>query len=355
MERPLLPPDVLGLRRTPSGPSRSTCRALAAVALGALQREDARKICKSSWPGDASAEQITRAVINPTSTSTSGVADLLASGFGVLSVAPQSAASKLFSRCLQLDFRGVHRFAIPTVSSVPEAAWVAEGSGHIVDEGEVTTTIAGPVRKLSVSVTLTNELNSATPDTAAAIISRALSGKYASTLDGFVFDSVDADSVRPAGLLHSVSDLGAESGGGIAALTADVATIVGAAESAGGDIETLMFFSDPKTAAKFKLLAGPRFDFPIIGSSGITDGSLIGILPGAIYFGGDGQATVETSRAATVVQEDSNVEPLSASGTVAQSVRSLWQTDSFNLRIRQKLTWGPIVSGAVSLVSSISW
>src|SRR5262249_34710081 len=155
---------------------------------------------------------ICKATISPTSTSTTGVQDLLASGFGVLSIAPQSAAARLFARALQLNFAGVHRFSIPSVSTVPAAAWVAEGAGHIVDTGEVTSVIAGPVRKLAVSVIVTNALLNSTPDTAAAVISRALSGKYAVTLDSFVFDSNAADSTRPAGLLASpVADLGAES------------------------------------------------------------------------------------------------------------------------------------------------
>src|SRR5262245_58561472 len=134
-------------RPTASGPNRSMCRMLASLALGELRGEDPLKIVRSVWPTDSVAEIYTRATIAPTSTSSSGADSLLASGFGVLSIAPQSAAAKLFARCLQLNFAGVHRFSIPSVSTVPAAAWVAEGGGHIVDSGEVTSVVAGPVRK----------------------------------------------------------------------------------------------------------------------------------------------------------------------------------------------------------------
>ena len=58
---------------------------------------------------------------------------------------------------------------------------------------------------------------------------------------------------------------------------------------------------------------------------------------------------------ATVVMEDSAVEPVSAGGTVAQSVRSVFQTDNFLVTLKQDLVWGSLTSGAVSLIESITW
>src|SRR5262245_15552747 len=85
-------------RPTASGPNRSLCRALGALVLGEFRGEDPHKIVAAAWPTDSVAEIYTRAVISPTSTGTAGVADLLASGFGVLNVAPKSASAQLFSR-----------------------------------------------------------------------------------------------------------------------------------------------------------------------------------------------------------------------------------------------------------------
>jgi hypothetical protein len=353
--RPILPPDVSGNRLTPSGPSRSLCRALGAIALSALRKEDARKIVKSAWPGDASAENITRAVISPTSTSSSGASDLLASGFGVLSVAPQSAAAKLFQQCVRLDFSGVHTVVVPSATTIAAPGFVGEGSPHIVAQNLFTSVVAGPVHKLIVAAVITSELESATPETASIIISRALSGKTATTFDSYVFDNVAASSTRPAGLLNGISTLGATAGGGLAAIAGDLGKIADNAVAAGGDIDSLIIFAGVPAAIKLRLLSGPNFNYQIVATPALADDSILGVIPSGVYSGFEGTPTIETSREATVIMEDANVEALSAGGTVADSARSLFQTDSFALRIRQKCAWGSLVTGAVSLITGISW
>jgi hypothetical protein len=353
--RPLLPPDVSGLRLTPSGPSRSVCRALGAIALSALQREDALKIVKAAWPNDISAETIVRATISPTSTSNSGVSDLLASGFGVLSIAPQSASTKLFQQCLRLNFDGVHTIVVSSSTTTPAPAFVAEGSPHPIGQNLFTSVTAGPVHKLLIGAVIMRELESATPETAATVIARALSGKSATTLDSYVFDNVAASSTRPAGLLNGLSTLGATAGGGLSAIVGDLGKIADNAAAAGGDPDSLMLFCGVTAAIKLRLQAGPRFDYPIIGTTALGDDSIVGIIPSGVYSGFEGTPSVETSREATVVMEDASVEALSAGGTVADSARSLWQTDSFALWIRQKCAWGVLVSGAVSLITGVSW
>jgi hypothetical protein len=355
MERPVLPPDVLGLRRTPSGPSRSWCRALGAIALSQLRKEDARKIVKAAWPGDASAETITRAVVSPTSTSSSGVSDLLASGFGVLSVAPQSAAAKLFAQCVRLNFDGVYQIVVPSATTIAAPAFVAEGSPHPVAQNLFTSVVAGPVHKLLISAVFTRELENATPETASAIIARALSGKSATTLDSFVFDNVAASASRPAGLLNGISTLGATAGGGLAAIAGDLGKISDNAVTAGGDPDSLILFCGIPAAIKLRLLSGPNFNYQIVPTAALADDSIVAIAPSGVYSGFEGTPTIETAREATVIMEDSAVEALSAGGTVADSARSLFQTDSFALRLRQKCAWGVLVTGAVSLVSGISW
>ena len=352
---PLLPPDVLGSRLQPAGPSRSLCRALGAVALGALQREDARKICKAAWPSDMSAETIVRAVISPTSTSSSGVSDLLAHGFGVMSIAPQSAAAKLFQQCVRFNFDGVYQIVVPSSTTTPAPAFVAEGSPHPIGQNAFTSVTCGPVHKLLIGAVFTRELENATPDTASTVISRALSGKNAVTLDSYVFDNVAASATRPAGLLNGISTLGATAGGGLAAIAGDLGKIADNAQSAGGDPDSLILFCGVPAAIKLRLQAGPRFDYPIIGTTALADDSIVGIIPSGVYSGFEGTPTIETSREATVVMEDANVEALSAGGTTADLARSLWQTDSFALRLRQKVAWGSLVTGAVSLITGISW
>ena len=93
------------------------------------------------------------------------------------------------------------------------------------------------------------------------------------------FDNNAANSVRPAGLLNGVSDLGATAGGGIDALVGDVAKIVDNATTAGANPDELVFVAGPQAAVKLRLLAGPRFTYDIFGSTGLEDDTLIGVIP----------------------------------------------------------------------------
>src|SRR5262245_20540337 len=193
--RPLLPPDVSGNRYTASGPTRSVSRALGAIAYSGLRQQDPRTICKTQWPDDASALALVRSTIGVTSTASSGVDSLLGHALSIASVAPQSAASKLFSRCVRLNFEGIHRIGMANATTIPEGGFAGEGSPHVVAEGEFENTIVGPCHKLLVSCVITRELENAAPESFSAIVSRILSGKAAVTLD--VFDDQAASSTRP--------------------------------------------------------------------------------------------------------------------------------------------------------------
>lgn len=94
---------------------------------------------------------------------------------------------------------------------------------------------AGPElkpNKLAVLATLTNEL--AQHSHAEAVVKQMLSESAALALDAKVF-STDAasDSVSPAGILAGVTPIVGKTGGGIAALTGDIKSLIAALAAAG--------------------------------------------------------------------------------------------------------------------------
>jgi hypothetical protein len=120
---PIVPED---LGRNGSA-TRSVARMLASVALGPRLREDPEKLVSKTWPSDIQAELLTRAAVAPTSTSNATALTPTMTGAFLHALAPQSAASRLFERCLKLDFTGAHQFLIPYPSLVPLPIFIGEG------------------------------------------------------------------------------------------------------------------------------------------------------------------------------------------------------------------------------------
>jgi hypothetical protein len=242
---------------------------------------------------------LVRATVGPTSTLSGTAADLLATGFAFFSYLPQSAAVALFQRALRLDFDGVHQFSIPTVTSAPAPIFVADENPFIVVQETIAPTVVGPTHKMVVGAVLTNEAQMATPETAAAIIGRSLSAKAASSLDAVVFDSNAASSSRDAGLLQGLSSEGATAGGGVTAMVGDIAKIADklAGAGTGANGEEIMWFAGTPAAVKLRALAGPMFTYPVIGTSGLADDMLVGVLPSGIASGYSGLPTIDSDQA----------------------------------------------------------
>src|SRR5262249_38369588 len=157
------------------------------------------KVVRQHWPDDHRAAVITRAATTPTDTSTTALTATKVSP--LLLIAPKSAAARLFDRCMRLDFDGVLTYNIPHVHTRAVPLFVAESSPIPFVQPSLTKATVGPPRKLAFGIGLTNELEEASPDSAAQILARLLGESAAKALDQYVFDNVAADSTRPPGLL----------------------------------------------------------------------------------------------------------------------------------------------------------
>ena len=202
MNKPFLPSDHPITR---AEERKSWSRVLAACALAEIQKADPRKILRANWPNDDRAQSILRAAQSPTDTSS--IPCQATSVTTWRSLAPAAAAWKLFDHpsALRLDLTGLTTIKMPNIAALPPApVFVAEGSPAPVLQWAFGKTELGPAKKILVISAVTEELNYATPENAAAVIGPSFSEATAKSIDTIAFDTNPATAVRPAGLLNGV-------------------------------------------------------------------------------------------------------------------------------------------------------
>jgi hypothetical protein len=355
MNRPLpipLRPDPRALEHEQR---RSLIRACTAVALGAVLHRAADEILAAAWPYDDGAKMVLRSAVVPTTTASVALA-IDAVAF-LVSMAPASAAARLFERALRINLAGIHATNIARLVTVPPPGFVAEAAPIPVIAGDFDSTPIGPVFKTAFIVGLSNELEFSTPENASQIIGRALADAASKQLDAVVFDNVAGAGTRPSGLLNGIAPITATAGGGINAMAGDVAALAGALSDAGVDAENMVVVTNARQAIKLRLLAGPAFTYPVFGTSAVAAGTVIGIAPAGVASGFDGAPRIETSKESTL-HFDSAPAQIGTAGSpnvVAAPVRSAYQTDTFSLRVKTKCAWAVVHPGAIAAVTGATW
>src|SRR5262249_24622934 len=142
------------------------------------------------------------------------------------------------------------------------------------------------------------------------------------------------DGAPPPGLLHGISGLTPTAGGGVAAMTGDLSALAGALSAAGGGRGAVVV-GNPAQAMSLKLLAGPRFDTPILASAGVPAKTVILIEPSSLVSGFDAIPEFQTSNVALLHMEDTS--PVDFPAT---PMKSLFQADGFALKLILRAAWG---------------
>src|SRR5262245_23593492 len=125
---------------------RSWQRAVTAHALAVMRHENPSKIVKAAWPSDERAHLMTRGAVEPLSTDDWGPFDAVTA---YRSLAPASAALRLFGSGLALSLAGQTTIRIPSVAGTPpQAVFVGEGLPAPVLQWSFAPTVLGPARKI---------------------------------------------------------------------------------------------------------------------------------------------------------------------------------------------------------------
>jgi len=338
-------------RADPSAKERawveSFIRAATVRVLSRIQKTSVESILRDAgWQHDSLTGLILRAAVEPLKQG-----DLPGDSVAPLMLlAPQSAAAKLFDLAVKVDLSGISSFSFPLPSNFTEAKFVIEGEPISVGQGTFTGLPLGPVRKVALIGALTNELENASANIASVIIAHVLKIAVGNGLAKVLF-SADAESeAAPAGLLYGVTPFTAG-----ASMSEDLSALVGAISAAGLDAESVVFIAAAEQAMAIRLVAGPKFNYRVIGAN-IEAGTVIAVCVDGLAVAGDGVPTVDASKSAVLHMADpaSDIGAVGSPGVVAAPAISMFQTDSFALKCVSRICWAA-APGSVAFVTDTVW
>ena len=192
--------------------------------------------------------------------------------------------------------------------------------------------------KLAVITSATGEvLRSANAET---LIRQALAESVGPALDKALFSSTAASAVQPAGLLAGIAPLTPASGASgkdqlivddLQALTLAIAPV------SGNNGVVIVASPDAAVSLRLRVL---REDVPILVSASLAAKTVIMIATAAVASAVEGSPAIEATSEAAFVRDSTPQEVVTAAGTVATSLGSMWQTDQIGLKVRWSLSWG---------------
>jgi hypothetical protein len=256
----------------------------------------------------------------------------------ILSITVLSAAAGLIQRGMRIDLTGIGQVKLPRRTFDPTAAggWVGESSAIRVRNLSVTAGATIAPRKMGVITAFTREV--AESSNVEMVARTTISEAAAQVLDQTMFDANPGDATRPAGLLNGVTALTPTAGGGLAAFDGDMKQLIGALAAAGAGLNPVIVCA-PAQAVATKILAGPRFDVPVLPSAGLAAGTVIAIEPSSFVSGFDGVPEFETNSGLLHFEDTSPQDITGGSPSPAVPVKSLFQVDAVALRMILKGAW----------------
>lgn len=188
-----------------------------------------------------------------------------------------------------------------------------------------------------------------------ALATNALLRSIGLALDAVLFDATAADAIRPAGLRAGITALTASS-----ATTADEA-MVSDLENIGGAVVSAfggepVYVASPKRALGIQLRARRSpFLYQVLASPALAAGDVIAVNPVGLASAVADMPAINSSKVATLHEEDTTPLPIVSGGTVAAPTRSLMQTDSTGIRFRFDADWVLRDQRAVAWTTATAW
>jgi hypothetical protein len=340
---------------------RSLIRAVTGFAFSSQRPEH---YVEASWSNDHLASLIVKVATKvaikaatepPMTIAASGLPEAVA--LNVLpTLAPMSAATRLFAKCMRVSLDGVNKISVPRVVPGKTPIFVAEAAPVPVIKLNATAATIGPAKKIIVDAAVTNELEDSGPEVASDIIGRELAASATLNLDGPVFDALAADDARPAGLLFGLSPLTASDNTGLAGIAADVASLAGAIADAGIGSDDMVIVTHSRQRAMIKSLVQPGFDYAVFGTPMVPERRVIGIAPYAVASAYAGVPSIEKLMNPAVHFEDTAPANIGV-GTppvVAAPAESAFQSDLTVVRVKCRAAWSVVAPG-VAFIDSVNW
>jgi hypothetical protein len=342
-------------------PLQSFFRAATAIGVAAIRGGNATggQVAREFWKGSRDLEIVARAASVPATLTTWGATfATTAIGAFIKSLSPQSAAARLFDAALQVPLtNGIAQVNLPRNNvPFPEPQFVIEADPFAVRQGDFTSAVLGPPRKLGMIVGLTEDLRDHSAETAEAVLRAEMIAACARALDAAVFSTAAASTARPAGILNGVTPITPTAGAGQAAMLGDLRALVGAIVTAGGGQNIFIFARPSELLAAVILGQGASIPgITFVPAPSLTAGQIVAVEAGAIASGFPTLPDIDISREA-LIHFDTVPQPIGvAPNIVASPTRSLWQTASLALRLILRVAWTVRAPGMVQVVNSATW
>ena len=316
--------DVLGTARRLFPEDRLAARILARGAVAPLHSDEA-----------LNAEAVSEAVVAFTA-----------------SLAPLSAVARLMALgAVRLPLGREETLPVPFRASEPTPLlWVGEGEAIPARAYALGSRSLGPARKMGAIVAQSREL--ARRSAAEAIFGALLREDAARSLDAALFNDAAASDANPPGLLDGAEPLASATGGGEAAMVADLADLAGAVTAAGG--VGIAFVAHPRQAAAVAIYR-PQLALPVLASPALPEGSVVALDPAGLALGFGPEPDVIASSEATVHMSDAAAELVGEGGDLAAPLRSLFQTGMVATAVILEVAATMRAPGLVAHKEGVTW
>ena len=307
-------------------------RLLTARVLAQYQRTSVESVVEKCWPSDL----VLRAAVAPAMTQVAGWAAEIAHRLvydQLDAMAPTSAGAKLLKLGTVLVMDGLGSIVVPGfLAAAANSSFVAEGAPIPVRQLTDTSVTLQPYKLATIAVLSREMLESSNAE---VLIGDALVKSTSVALDFVMFDGNPAiPSTRPAGLLNGVAQTPPAAAGTDAWISsfADFSSLAGAVSSVSG-ANPIIAVAGPSKAVSMGLRLFGQIEPNILRSSALV-GNIVAVAPIALVSALSPTPDIEVTNAGTLVMD-------SAAGVVESggALRSLFQTDSFAIKIRWPITW----------------
>jgi Phage capsid family len=330
----------------------SFTRACLAVGLSKLSDEGARpEEIAARWGNVRNIEMVLRAAVNPTSVAATAPLAQVATSF-LSALTATSAGADLLSRGIQLSFGGAASLTVPGIS-IPTATFVGELKPIPVVQAVTNTGATLTPSKLAVITTLTGEMMRS--PNAEQLVRQVLIESTGPALDAAMFSAAAATTDHPAGLLNGITaKTPAAAGEKAQIIIDDIQQLASAVAPVSGN-NSIVLVASPDAAVALVLRLYSALTWPILTSASLAPRTVIAVATNALVSAVDGLPQIDATRDAELHRDSVPAEIVTAGGTVAYPVGSLFQTDQVGLRLRWPLTWGLRSPAGLAWMSNVNW
>jgi hypothetical protein len=269
----------------------------------------------------------------------------------IQSITSLSAAAELIDRGLKLNMNHVAEMRVPgrTLNVAQAGLWTSEEAPAPARQLSFSNAAILRPRKLSVLIVVSREMSQSS--NIEEIVRQTLGESAGLALDAQMFSATAGTAAAPAGLFVGVTGQTPTAGGGINAIEGDIKNLFTALAAAGGGKTAVIVAAVPQATA-LKMTVGPKFDVPILSSTGIAAGTVAVVESASFVSGFSPVPEFNVSNQAIYQAEDTSPADPIMSGT---PVKSLWQIDALALKMDLRAAYGLRAVGHAQYVTPVTW